>query len=242
MDFLGKALVGILAAAITMAVTSLILTPFFPLHDLGACLGLVFWLGPPVFVLSRTNAIWDAIEAKAGAPFLRRLTLIINASAVFAMIPLLGFLAVLVRLGPQKSMLLLTANWIPVAAVTLVWILIGGYVGELKAVRDRTSRTRNNKPAVAFRRTSIPFPAPGWDEKTCPECGSSDLLILDRHSSSQATTRTATEEAIIRGRDGDEIGSMEFEREVAATRYESRESYACGFCLEKWTLTTSRTR
>jgi len=60
MEYLGKALVGLIAAAATLAVTSLLLTPFFPLRDCSACFGLLFWLAPPVFVLTRTNQIWEA--------------------------------------------------------------------------------------------------------------------------------------------------------------------------------------
>ena len=65
METLRKLLVTVLAGAATWGLTSLIVLPMLPLRDLGACLGLLFWLIPPFVVMCITPVI---IAARRKSP------------------------------------------------------------------------------------------------------------------------------------------------------------------------------
>ena len=63
MGMLIKILVSIGAALLTWAITSLIVLPMLPLRDLGACVGVLFWLVPPIVVLCVMPKTWGTFIA-----------------------------------------------------------------------------------------------------------------------------------------------------------------------------------
>lgn len=92
-----------------------------------------------------------------------------------------------------------------------------------------------------FKRTKTPLDAERWDHKSCFECGSADLFIVDRSSDSWKSTDSVTRTATIRNSEGDETGSIDWDQEVQVTRHSRKTIYRCGFCLYEFSHTRTET-
>jgi hypothetical protein len=54
-------------------------------------------------------------------------------------------------------------------------------------------------------------------------------------TSSFESTERVTERAVVKNNDREEIGHIEFEREVPSTSYVTTNLYRCLFCMHAWT-------
>jgi hypothetical protein len=96
------------------------------------------------------------------------------------------------------------------------------------ALRGEKSRPEDRP---AFKLTEVDHNAAAWDRKSCPECGSTDLILLDDSFQSCDSTTTVTHTANIRNSAGEVTGSLEYDQEAPATVYHFDKHFRCGFCL-----------
>jgi len=125
---------------------------------------------------------------------------------------------------------------------TLGQLLIIGFL--IGLVLFLTKRLPWQKPepkeVLPFRTREKYLNAQNWDEKSCPECGRKDLIINDRQTSNSRSTINITESAIIRNSEGDETGSIDFNKTVPVTERSVMTKFTCCFCLYSFSFSVTR--
>jgi hypothetical protein len=220
-----KILIPTVATAATFGITSIVMAGVFAsqprgLHDCGACIGLLFWLGLPVVVLIETiKAVSrsDATDEKGDV-----------GSSDFAGCLLLAGVAI----GLWMVVVSWSEKWssgplyfaVVIVVAPALWLTLSVLATKL---RER-KRIRQNALEAERVRQELQY-----YNIHCPACDASDYGS-ETFSETYETTETQTDYEYRYNSDNEYIGRSEHERSVPVTRTRYTIRQKCNKCGKTW--------
>lgn len=225
MKTLKKVLIPTVATTATFGITSVVMAAVFAshpggLHDCGACIGLLFWLGLPVVVLIET------IKAVSRS----------HATDEKGDVGSSDFAGCLLLAGVAIGLWMVVVSWsekwssgpLYFAAVIVVapalWLTLSVLATKL---RER-KRIRQNALDAERRRQEIQY-----QNTHCPVCEGTDIESKD-YESTYDTTELQSEREDRYDREGRYIGHSEHQREVPTTKRRYWTWLTCNKCGKGW--------
>jgi transcription elongation factor Elf1 len=223
-------LLPLVAGVGTFALTSLVMSLVFAsqptgLHDFGACLGILFWLGVPIVVVVETvrglgrSKETDA-EQESGHSDFAGCTLLVGLAVAIWM------LIVSWTEGWSRGPLHFAGVIVIVPGLWLVISVLATKQREGQRRRKQALEREQRRKEVEYRNTH------------CPKCNASDYKS-QTSSSTYETTEVVTDHEDRYNRDDEYTGRSEHHRTVPVTKTRYSTWHTCNRCGEVWWPTSA---